>query len=197
MNKEEFLSELRTKLSGLPQEDIEERISFYSEMIDDRMEDGISEEEAVEGIGTVDQIYEQIMSDMPLVKLVKEKVKPKRKLKAWEIVLLTLGSPVWIPLVIAAIAIVFSVYVVIWSVVVSVYAVNLSFAAEAVAGLTCIFICLKTGNVPGAVFSLGAGFICAGLAIVMFFVCVAITKGVIKLTGKMLTGMKTAFVGKE
>ena len=50
MNKEEFLSELRTKLSGLPQEDIEERISFYSEMIDDRMEDGISEEEAVEGM---------------------------------------------------------------------------------------------------------------------------------------------------
>ena len=116
-------------------------------MIDDRMEDGISEEEAVEGIGTVDQIYEQIMSDMPLVKLVKEKVKPKRKLKAWEIVLLTLGSPVWIPL-----------------------------GATIFSG-SRIYLC-RFGN---------SDVLC---------LC-GYYRDVIKLTGKMLTGMKTAFVGKE
>lgn len=47
MNKQEFLVKLRKGLSGLPKEDIEERLTFYSEMIDDRMEEGLSEEEAV------------------------------------------------------------------------------------------------------------------------------------------------------
>ena len=48
MNKQEFLSLLRRELSGLPQGDIEERVGFYAEMIDDRMEEGLTEEEAVE-----------------------------------------------------------------------------------------------------------------------------------------------------
>ena len=113
MDKNAFLDELREKLSGLPEEDIEERVAFYREMIDDRIEDGVPEEEAVEGVGTVDSVVEQIMSEIPLSKLVREKVKPKRSLKAWEIVLLVLGSPVWIPLLVAAAAVVFAVYIVI------------------------------------------------------------------------------------
>ncbi|HOR23032.1 MAG TPA: hypothetical protein PLY43_09945, partial [Ruminococcus sp.] len=98
MNREKFISELREKLYGLSQSDIDERVEFYSEMINDRMEDGLSEEEAVAEIGSVDGIVEQIMGEIPITALVKEKVKPKRKLKAWEIVLLVLGSPVWLPL---------------------------------------------------------------------------------------------------
>ena len=45
MNKQEFLAELRRGLSGLPRDDIEERLSFYGEMLDDRIEEGLSEEE--------------------------------------------------------------------------------------------------------------------------------------------------------
>ena len=47
MNKQEFLVQLRNALSGLPKDDIEERIEFYSEMIEDRIEEGLSEEEAI------------------------------------------------------------------------------------------------------------------------------------------------------
>ena len=39
MNKQEFLMRLREGLSGLPQNEIEERLTFYSEMIDDRIEE--------------------------------------------------------------------------------------------------------------------------------------------------------------
>ena len=38
MHKQEFLAQLRKGLSGMPQDDIEERLVFYSEMVDDRME---------------------------------------------------------------------------------------------------------------------------------------------------------------
>ena len=39
--------------------------------------------------------------------------------------------------------------------------------------------------------------ILAGLTILWFFACAGITKGVMKLTGAILTGIKTSFVGKE
>ena len=47
MSKTEFLTELKKALEGLPEEDIEKSLEYYSEMIDDRIEDGLSEEEAV------------------------------------------------------------------------------------------------------------------------------------------------------
>lgn len=197
MNKDQFLEELRKKLSGLPQEDIDERLAFYSEMIDDRMEEGITEEEAVESLGTVDSVVEQIMSEIPLTKLVKQKVKPKREMKAWEIVLLVLGAPVWIPLIIAALAVMLSVYIVIWAVVISVYAVDLSAAAGAASGLAGIFVYLRAGNPAGMLFSFGAAIAFAGLAILLFFVCKWITKAVVKLTGRIFLGTKRSFVGKE
>ena len=56
MDKKQFLEELRQRLSGLPQNDIEERLAFYAEMIDDRAEEGMSEEEAVAEIGSAEAI---------------------------------------------------------------------------------------------------------------------------------------------
>ena len=196
MNKEEFLTELSRRLSGLPESDIRERVEFYKEMIEDHVEDGISEEEAVAEIGDLDRIADQIMSEIPLTKIVKERVKPKRKLKAWEIVLLVLGSPVWVPLILAAAVVVLSVYVVIWAVVVCFYAVDISLAAGAVLGVFTFVLYLKD-NLLGAAFSVGAGFACAGLAILMFFGCVWITKNVARLTGKMILKLKASFVRKE
>ena len=197
MNKEEFLSELRRKISGLPHEDIEERIAFYSEMIDDRIEDGLPEEEAVAGIGNVDGIVEQIMSEIPLSKLVREKVKSKRSLKAWEIILLVLGSPIWLPILISVLAIFLSVYVIIWAVAVCIYAACFSMAAGAVGGISGLFISLFKGAPAVALFSLGAAAVCAGLSILLLYVSVWVTKLILKMTKRIVLGIKTSFVGKE
>ena len=197
MNKQQFLDELRRRLTGLPQEELDERILFYSEMIDDRVEDGLTEEEAVAGIGTVDSIVEQIMEETPLSKLVKEKVKQGRALKIWEIILLVLGFPVWLPLLISAFAIVISLYIVLWSVLLSIYSVDLSFAAVAVCGVVGAGWYLVKGNPAGAAFSLGTGILFAGLAVLLFFGCTALTKGLIVLTKKMVLGIKNLFIGKE
>ncbi len=197
MNKEGFVNELKQKLSGLPAEDIEERLSFYIEMIDDRVEDGMSEEEAVSEIGSVDSVVEQIMSEIPLTKLVKQKVKPKRKLKTWEIVLLACGSPVWVPLLIAAAAVVFALYIVLWALVICIYAVDLTCAACAIAMIPMAFVYGKDGNAAGVLYSISAALLLAGLAILLFFASIAVTKAVIKLTGKAMLKLKTSFVGKE
>lgn len=197
MNKQEFLTQLRKGLSGLPQEDIEERLTFYSEMIDDRIEEGLSEQEAVSAIGTVDAIITQILADTPLTKLVKEKVKPKRTLKAWEIVLLILGSPIWLSLLIAAFVIILAVYVVIWSVVVALWSIEVAFAACSLGGIVSAVILAFQGNGLTGLAMLSAGIICAGLSVFMFYGCKAATKGMVLLTKKMALGIKTLFVGKE
>ena len=98
-------------------------MTFYAEMLDDRIEEGLSEEEAVAAAGAVEEIVRQTVDETPLAKIAKERVRPKRHLKAWEIVLLALGSPVWLSLGIAAAAVILAVYVSLWDVIVSLWAV--------------------------------------------------------------------------
>ena len=197
MTTAEFTEALRKGLPGLPREDLEERLAFYAEMIEDRMEEGLTEEEAVAGLGPVEEVIGQIAAETPLVKLVKERVKPKRALRAWEIVLLVLGSPIWLSLLIAAAAVLFSVYVTIWAVAVSLWAVDLSLAAGALAGLAGGFLFLVKGRLLLACCSLGAALLCAGLAILMFFFCLWLSKALVKGTGKFFVGLKARLMRKE
>lgn len=197
MNKQEFLARLRKGLTGLPQGEIEERLTFYSEMIDDRIEEGLSESEAVSEIGAVNTVVTQILADTPLTKLVKERVKPNRVLKAWEIILLVLGSPIWLSLLIAAFAIILAAYIVIWSVVIAFWSIVASFAACSIGGILSAVVFAFQGNSLTGVAMLSAGVCCAGLSIFLFFGCKAVTKGILFLTKKMALGIKTLFVGKE
>lgn len=197
MNKQEFLAQLRKGLSGLPQEDIEERLTFYSEMIDDRIEEGLPDSEAVSEIGSVDTIVTQIFADTPLTKLVKERVKSNRVLKDWEVVLLVLGSPIWLSLLLAAFVIILAVYIVIWSVVVTLWSIVASFAACSLGGIVLAVIFAFQGNGLTGLGMLSAGICCAGLSIFLFFGCKAVTKGILLLTKKMISGIKTLFVRKE
>ena len=196
MTKAEFIEALRRRLAGLPPEEAAERLSFYNEMITDRMEDGIPEAEAVAEVGPVEDVVNQIMSEIPLSALVRQKVKP-RALKAWEIILLVLGSPVWLPLLIAAFAVAFSLYIVVWAVVVSLWAVVISLAAGVVWCLIQVFVYQRAGNLAGALFAGGAALVCAGLAIALFFACRALTKGVILLTKRIILWIKSKIVGRE
>lgn len=194
MSKQEFLAQLRNGLSGLPQADIEERLTFYSEMIEDRMEEGLSEEDAVSAVGSADEIAAQIAADSSLAK---ETIKPKRRLKAFEIVLLTLGSPVWLSLAVAAAAVLVSLYVSLWSVIVSLWAVFGSLIGCALAGFAGGIGIACQGHVLSGIATIGAGIACAGLSVFMFYGCKAATNGALLLTKKAARGMKHRFSKKE
>ena len=183
MTKLNFLFSLRDRLSGLPQKDVEERLSFYSEMMEDRMEEGLSEEEAVAAVGSVEEIVAQIIAEIPPVR---EKSAPKRsarQFKAWEIVLLVLGSPLWFSLLIAAFATVISL-------VASVWAVFASLAACTFAGAASGIVFLLTGNAAAGMAMIAAGLVCAGLSIYLFFGCKAVTNGTVRLVKKTVTSIR-------
>ena len=197
MIKQEFSDALRVKLSGLPEQDVEEQLAFYSEMIDDRIEEGATEEDAVSAIGSVDQIAEQILSEIPFSRLAKERIKPKRRIKAWEIVLLALGSPIWLSLGIAAFAVILSLYVVLWSFIVSLWAIFVSVAACVPACIAAgvLLICME--NTALGIASISMSFVCAGLAIFLFFGCSAASKSIVVLTKKLALVVKKCVVKKE
>lgn len=63
MKKAEFLALLRERLADFSNEDAEKSAAFYSEMIDDRMEEGMTEEEAVAALGSLDDIVRSIRQE--------------------------------------------------------------------------------------------------------------------------------------
>ena len=194
MNKREFLDKLREGLCGLPREDVEERVTFYGEMIDDRMEEGMSEDEAVADVGAVEDIVAQIVSEYPLSRLVKARVKPKRTLEGWEILLLILGSPVWLSLLIGAISVIVSLYAAIWSVVITLGAVFVSLAACLFGGVVLGIALAVQGRVVSGFAVLGAALVCAGVAILVAFLCQLAVKGTLLLTKKTALGIKKIFM---
>ena len=195
MKKQEFLSALAKRLSGLPKQETEERLHFYSEMIDDRMEDGISEEEAVQEVGEADRIAEQILAEAGMLPIPN---KGKKPLHVWTIVLLVLGSPIWFSLLVAAFAIVFSLYVSLWSVIISLWAVFASLIACGICGFAVGVGYAVTGNGISGVAMIAVGCICTGLAI-FFFLCTRLaTKGAMLLTKKLSKWVKSCFTkGRE
>lgn len=195
MNKQEFLVKLEKELSGFPAEELAERLTFYGEMIDDYMEDGLSEEEAVSRLGSAAELASQSLADVPLTKLFKDKIRPKRKMRAWEIVFLVLGSPVWLSLLLAAFAVILAVYISLLAVIVCLWAVFAALVCCALAGIGGGVIFASKGSALLAV--IGAGFVCAGLSVFSFFGCRAATKGIARLTKKFALWLRGLFVKKE
>ena len=195
MNKADFLAALRKGLAGLPEEEIEERLTFYSEMIDDRVEEGLSEERATAETGPVEKIVSQILSDLsgPL----QEEAKPRRRFSAWELVLLILGSPLWLSLAVVAGLAVLTLYAVLWSVLLSLWALDLALAACAIAGgLSPIGFALQGSIWPGVAL-FGAGLACAGACLLFFFACKRASKGTLSLAKRLFTGLKSRSTRKE
>lgn len=197
MNKEKFSEELRKRLRKLPKEDVESTVDYYCEMIDDRTDDGLSEEEAVAAIGTVEDIAGQILGEKFGQKAEDKRGKQPKELKGREIALIIIGAPLWLPILIAVAAVIFSIYVSVWSVVISLYTVAISLAASAVALIVAGVVFIFTVGAAEGIFLLGAALVCAGLAILMFELSNLTAKLTVKLGVQIWKGVKRCFSKKK
>lgn len=186
MTKEALIMWLYEAFSDYPQEEVEERIRFYLEIIEDRMEEGMSEEDAVASVGSLEEVIAQIRADMPIA----NGAKPKRRLKAWEITLLILGFPLWLPLLISAFAVAFCLWVCAWAVIGSLWGVMVGVIVCSFFGMLAGIGYLFFGKKLTGVALLGAGILCLGLSIFLFWGCQAVTNGAWKLTKKLLKRKK-------
>lgn len=170
MNKVAFTDELYHLLKPLPKAERQQYIDYYEEMIDDRMEDGLSEEEAVAALGSAADIATQILGEVPQM--------PARKIRIWEIVLIVLGSPIWLTLllsiatvVLCIVASIVTVYLLIWACIATLYCGVLALLAGAFAGIVGgVYYLIGGITAPGIAF-LGGALVCAGCTILLFFAC--------------------------
>lgn len=201
MTKQKFLDNVRGHIGALPKQDRDRFLEFYSESIDDRIEDGLTEEAAVEAIGSVEEVVAQILSEAQPAP--EETTPVRRKLRVWELVLLVLGSPLWITLLAAFAVVVLSIvlvlvtgYVVLWAGVAALYAGDLSMAAGAVAGFLGGAYYLTSGNIGPALMAFGTGIALIGAAILAFFICNLAAKGVLALGKLILRGIRALIARK-
>jgi len=194
MNKKEFLDKLSHRLNGLPKDDIDDRVSFYEEMINDRIDEGKTEDEAINEIGNIDDIVNQIVSETPLTKIIKEKTKPKKKKSGLQLLFLILGFPLWFPLFIVGLILIFVFYLLVWILVITTYSIELSLVLGGIGGIIGYVILALSGNNEIAYLGLGLG--CIGIAIFFIFPCLGSTKITLKLTKKIMHKIKMSFLRK-
>lgn len=220
--KAEFLAALRNALSGMPQEDLEKTLEYYEEMIDDRTEDGDSEEAAVAGIGDISEIAAGIRAETAQKDIstaasgaslsVQTETpapaptpapsasftplppeKPRRNRSVLPVVLLILGAPLWLPLLAAALIIVLSIFLALLTVVVALYAATVSVAAGAILSLIAAVPLFFTAGGTVGTFYLGAGICCAGICILLFLLSTLFAKGMLLLCNSCFRAVKRGF----
>ena len=209
MTKEHFLNELQNRLSFLPSSEVAPFISYYREMIEDRMEEGMSERDAVAGLGDIGRIVEVIQYEMPVTSLVVSSVKEKTneakakaesRWPAWGkglvIALLILGAPLWLSLLVAAGGVLAGLLAAVVGVIVAVVAVVVALAVASIAAIVggCLVLFKEIGT---GVALIGAGLIGCGLTILAYLLAVIVIKGVIQLTKLIFRWIKGLFVKKE
>lgn len=100
MNKKQFCTLLENELRiYLSSEEVYKTLNFFKEMIDDRVDEGLSEEQAVSQLGNIDDIVGQILDEHNIKKRQKKLVWrfiPQKTPSAANIIIAILLFPIWI-----------------------------------------------------------------------------------------------------
>ncbi len=191
MKKEAFLRALESVLEGMSAEERARALEFCAESIDDRVEDGMDEEDAVAALGDVEDVARGLLADRPLGAVVRERV--RRESSAGRVILLICASP----LLLTLFAVGLSVYAALWAAMVSVYA---AVASLLIAGAACalggVALMFMQGAAPGLCVC-GAGLVSFALGLLLIDPVKAAGKGLWKLTKAFGRGCKRLIVGRR
>jgi uncharacterized membrane protein len=150
MNINDFLDLLKKKLRRFGTRNAEDAAAYYSEILDDKIADGMSEQEAVASLGDLDSIVRESASEM----VAENKVKNPAA-----VVFLLIGAfaPVILPLAIVLFTLYIVVFVVWGSLVIS---FGISAVALIIGGIGSLFI---SNNAGVGMLTLGVSLVAASV----------------------------------
>ena len=173
MNKTQFCALLGNKLKPylLPKE-IYKTLNFFEEMIDDRIDEGLSEEEAVSQLGDINIIVDQILDEHNIGK--------KQTKLVWRFIPRELGFinivllfPAWITIF----SLVASLFIVILSII---FSIVFSIIAIFIGGILLIlkapFYLIYERNISYFLDTLGFGFVISGVGLIGIYWLIKIYK---------------------
>lgn len=176
MDKKQFLSLLKLKLRRFNVADIEETLSYYDELIYEKMQEGLSERNAVASLGNPQEVASNIAVDM----VAKSKT---TGVNAALILLGALSTPILLPILIV-IAVLYFVVFVVWGSLV--FGFGVATLASLVSAVTSLFM---PGELASKLFATGGG-------LIAFVVCGTICYAVVKY-GLMLLNIITVKLAKK
>ena len=167
MNKTQFCALLENKLKPyLSPKEMYKTLSFFEEMIDDRIDEGLSEEEAVSQLGDINIIVDQILDEHNIekkqTKLVWRFV-PRKIPTELGFIITVLLLPVWITIF----ALGASLFIVILSII---FSIVLTIIAIFIGGILLIlkspFYLIYERNISYFLDTLGFGFVNTGIGLI-------------------------------
>ena len=192
MNKQEYLARLRAALACLPEGEIEESVGFYAEMIDDRVADGMTEEEAVAQLDDPKAAARAIIADLPVVPRTVVRTKQRNRALYWTLVIL--GSPLWLALLLAAGMLVLAGLLTIWCLILGLWLLAAGLLAGGPLGIGVCLWALAVGQPAYGVFELGSGLLCFGLGLFCLHGAVAASKTLMQVSRQWIAKAKAPFV---
>lgn len=192
MNKQEYLARLRAALACLPEGEIEESVAFYTEMIDDRVADGLTEEEATAQLDDPKAAARAIIADLPVVPRTVARTKQRNRALYWTLVIL--GSPLWLTLLLAAGMLVLAGLLTIWCLILGLWLLAAGLLAGGPLGIGVCLWALAVGQPAYGVFELGSGLLCFGLGLFCLHGAVAASKTLMQVSRQWIAKAKAPFV---
>jgi uncharacterized membrane protein len=124
MNKQQFIMELRNSLKSFSLEEVKKIIDYYEELIEEKKEEGLKEEEIINDFGDIKSIVHAVTADLMIERTNtyesnENKVNKTNNVKNFFIILGICASPILLPLGIGFFAIFLSLAVVFISLIFS------------------------------------------------------------------------------
>ncbi|MGL4372404.1 MAG: DUF1700 domain-containing protein [Turicibacter sp.] len=189
MNRTQFIEELSKKLKRLPQEEIDNALSFYEEYFDEAGID--SQQDVLKELETPSIIASQLLTEYAFKEEVVEVSVPKKGISSvWFIVLAIFAAPIALPLAFALVMVILAMAIVVVSLIFAFSMVTLAFF---IAGISIAFAgaSVMTQGFWTSIMFMGLGFIFIGLSLLFgtltALVSPIIFKGIATLGKKSLS----------
>ena len=195
MNKQEFLAALARELEPLPREERERTLTYYGELIDDRLEDGQEEEAVIQSLGAPKAVAEELLGEEEQPQL------PNRGLRVWLVVLLVLGFPLWGSLLLVAAIVLLCLYICLFLPAFVLGVLALGCLASALVGVVgtpvlMLDVGLFTGGLPAGLFQLGLSVALLGLAVLSALGFYFTGRATVKAAKAIWRGIRRSFAKK-
>lgn len=195
MNKREYLDRLEDLLACLSKEQRAESLAFYEEMIDDRIEEGMTEEEAVAALDAPGVAAEAILDELPAVPRAVAKTRRKSRVLLWAAVIV--GSPIWLSLLVAFVIVAVTVYACIWILAACIWVVAAALVVAFPFSLLLAFWGVCAGNVPYALAQAGMGLVGLAFGALCFKGAWVASKQLVRLSRLWLAKVASPFVKRR
>lgn len=195
MNKEIFLKKLNEAMSNFPSEEIRKAQMYYDEAISDRIEEGLTEQEAVANMGDIDAIVTELKINLPISKLIETSVKTSHQQstnKGLWLFLIIISFPIWAPILVGFGSTAVTLYITVLALILSMFLVIGSLILVSIVAAIGGVYGLFSGNVLAFIGYAGLSSMAIGLFLMSVHPMLALAKSTFKLPPYLFMKIKQA-----